>query len=139
MVSAPVHAPLAVQEVALLEDQVKTDAVPTVTEVGLAASVTVGCRAGSRCVDDQGRRIGDHGRCRIVSVVARCFVRLSRMYGEYGGRTRGTRERISKRTRGGRSDGLGSRCILWPTPCAPCHAIKHLLRKPVQGGLLPQP
>jgi hypothetical protein len=38
----PVHAPLAVHAVALVEDQVSVEASPTVTEVGSTAIVTVG-------------------------------------------------------------------------------------------------
>jgi hypothetical protein len=40
--SVPVHAPLAVQAVALVEDHVSVAASPTVTETGLTAMVTVG-------------------------------------------------------------------------------------------------
>jgi hypothetical protein len=38
----PVHAPLAVQEVALVEDQVSVALCPTMIEVGLTVRVTVG-------------------------------------------------------------------------------------------------
>ena len=40
--SAPLQLPEAVQEVALLEDQVKVEAAPLATVAGLAVSVTVG-------------------------------------------------------------------------------------------------
>jgi hypothetical protein len=40
--SVPLHAPLAVHAVALVEDHVSVAASPTVTEVGLTARVTVG-------------------------------------------------------------------------------------------------
>jgi len=39
---APDHAPMAAQKAALLEDQVRFDAPPLVTDVGFAASDTVG-------------------------------------------------------------------------------------------------
>ena len=39
---APDHAPVAAQEAALVEDQVRFEAPPLVTDVGLAASDTVG-------------------------------------------------------------------------------------------------
>ena len=38
----PLHPPLAVQAVALVEDQVTVDGVPSVTEVGSKVTVTVG-------------------------------------------------------------------------------------------------
>ena len=43
---APVPPPLAVQEVAFVEDQVSVEAAPVVTEVGLAVSVSVGAGGG---------------------------------------------------------------------------------------------
>jgi hypothetical protein len=41
--SLPLQAPEAVQEVALVDDQVRVDAPPLDTLAGLAVSVTVGC------------------------------------------------------------------------------------------------
>ncbi len=49
--SVPLHAPLAVQEVALVDDQVSVALLPSVIEVGLTASVTVGA-AGELTVSD---------------------------------------------------------------------------------------
>jgi hypothetical protein len=43
--SAPLHAPLAVQEVALVDDHVTVALCPTVIEVGATAMVTVGMGA----------------------------------------------------------------------------------------------
>jgi hypothetical protein len=40
--SAPLHAPLAVQDVALVDDHVTVALCPTVIEVGATAMVTVG-------------------------------------------------------------------------------------------------
>ena len=48
---APDHPPLAVQEVALVEDQVKVVKLPDVTEVGLAERVTVGAGVGGGVTD----------------------------------------------------------------------------------------
>jgi hypothetical protein len=42
VVSGPLHAPDAVQELALVEDQVKVELPPLATVVGLALTVTVG-------------------------------------------------------------------------------------------------
>ena len=42
----PVQPPLAVQEVAFVEDQVSVEAPPVVTDVGLAVSVSVGAGGG---------------------------------------------------------------------------------------------
>ena len=42
----PVQPPLAVQEVAFVEDQLSVEAPPVVTDVGLAASVSVGAGGG---------------------------------------------------------------------------------------------
>ena len=39
---APDHAPVAVQDAALVEDQVRVEVPPLVTDVGFAASDTVG-------------------------------------------------------------------------------------------------
>ena len=46
VVLLPDQAPLAVQPVALVEDQVKVDALPAFTLVGLAERVTVGAGVG---------------------------------------------------------------------------------------------
>ena len=46
----PVHAPLAVQEVALVDDQVSVDELPLVTDVGLAPRETVGVRVPANVV-----------------------------------------------------------------------------------------
>ncbi len=45
VLSLPVHAPLAVQAVALVEDQISVALPPSVIEVGLTASVKVGAAA----------------------------------------------------------------------------------------------
>lgn len=47
----PDHAPLAVQEVALVEDQVKVDKLPLVTDVGLAVKDTIGAGVGGGVTD----------------------------------------------------------------------------------------
>jgi len=43
--SLPVHEPLAVQEVALVEDQVRVADLPSTMEAGAAAIMTVGAAA----------------------------------------------------------------------------------------------
>ncbi len=47
----PDHPPLAVQEVELVDDQVKVDEFPVVTPVGLADNVTVGDGVGGGGVE----------------------------------------------------------------------------------------
>jgi hypothetical protein len=47
----PDHAPEAVQEVALVEDQVSVEDAPLVTEVGFAVSDTVGAGGGGGMPD----------------------------------------------------------------------------------------
>jgi hypothetical protein len=47
----PVHAPDAVQEVALVDDQVSVEDAPLATEVGFAASETVGTGGGGGMPD----------------------------------------------------------------------------------------
>ena len=51
VVLVPDHAPLAVQDVALVEDQVSADELPEVIDVGDAESVTVGAGVGGGVVD----------------------------------------------------------------------------------------
>jgi hypothetical protein len=46
----PDQAPEAVQEEALVEDQVKVEPLPVVTVLGLALNLTVGAGAGTVCV-----------------------------------------------------------------------------------------
>ena len=50
--SVPLHAPLAVQEVALVDDQVSVALWPTVIEVGDTAIVTVGTGGGAVTVKE---------------------------------------------------------------------------------------
>ena len=49
---APLHAPEAVQEVALLDDQVRVDALPLVTVLGAADKLSVGVGVVTETVAD---------------------------------------------------------------------------------------
>ena len=49
---APLHAPEAVQEVALLDDQVRVDALPLVTVLGAADKLRVGAGVVTETVAD---------------------------------------------------------------------------------------
>ena len=52
MASLPDQAPEAVHDVALVDDQVRVDAAPLVTVLGLAARVTVGAAVVTETVAD---------------------------------------------------------------------------------------